>query len=756
MSRLDNQYFTYRQNPVDYDGTGTIESLKGSTLVWNQLANIIATSGTTNGVTFTVNVDGITLNGTATSTIIYPITSTSGVFKGGHKYLFRGIPSGTTADTHRLDLRLSADGSVANADIKNNAIVNPRNDLNAYLTIRVQSGTTVSNVKYSVQIFDLTLMGFNTAEEFTTLFNLPYYQYDTGSLLSFMGEQIKTTGKNLLEPPTSGSVSGVTFTVNNDGSITVNGTATSNGTYDFYRSTTALPSWAKLGQTYTLSLTNAINRLDIFSYDSSGAITNLVSTSGYVTRVFTIPNDAVGMLARIFITSGVTYGVTIYPQIEIGTSASAYESYQEDILSLPTQQYFPWGMDGVGTVYDELTQTGYVKRFGAVDLGNLQWTYDSTYTRFYAIIPNMKNGERDVPINAKIPNYTVYTNDAAWDGRYDKSYWGSTNRLYIVNKAYTSASSFASAIKGTYMRYELATPLENYGVVDLGSLTWIKTGTRFEATISDMVVKPNTWNTNFVLSNGIVYNSAISGLNPSVDCCGSYSSNKFLIRIAEYENYQPSTFQYYMEGVYLLYEKQNPTPIDLDLTYNIYKDGTEQLYPYITIDLGDLDWTAEGSGLGGDYEMTSRSVPFGIDIPSMFSKADISCSAYTTRPYVEVNTGTTGISVNEDGKIVVYDPNYNQFGSASAFKTAMSGVKLTYRIFTTPFYGDIYYRGLIPVSVNVYPLGSGTVTGSGQYRYHEDVTLVATPNDIYRFLRYEDENGDTLSTSPTYTFEVGE
>lgn len=74
---------------------------------------------------------------------------------------------------------------------------------------------------------------------------------------------------------------------------------------------------------------------------------------------------------------------------------------------------------------------------------------------------------------------------------------------------------------------------------------------------------------------------------------------------------------------------------------------------------------------------------------------------------------------------------------------------------TSPINGNITYRGLIPVSVNVYPLGSGTVTGSGQYRYKETVTITATPSDeVFGFLRYEDENGDTLATTSTYTFKV--
>jgi len=76
---------------------------------------------------------------------------------------------------------------------------------------------------------------------------------------------------------------------------------------------------------------------------------------------------------------------------------------------------------------------------------------------------------------------------------------------------------------------------------------------------------------------------------------------------------------------------------------------------------------------------------------------------------------------------------------------------------TSPILCDIDYRTMIPVNATVDPTGSGTISGTGNYRYHSNATLTATPSDeIYRFLRWEDENGTMLSTDATYTFEVGE
>lgn len=778
MSRIDNNYFTYRQNPVDYDGTGTIESLKGSTLVWNQLVrngNFVNTSYWNGNGTKTVSNNEMTYtkparwNSLSNSQLINLVSShkylvmfeaycendtmlifwQTGIGSGAAIYT---IPAGTSWQKHSLivtSVQTTASGRVPSFD--NNSAQETIFHLRNYMFI------------------DLTMMGLDalTLDEVKEWLNayypLPYYDYNTGTLLSFNGTGIKTVGKNQFNSEHAISATNVVES-NDNGTITIKdvSSATWSNAYIGYSDVIA-------GKEYTFKASLKYGRiggnLSTTSYPvpnnqpdtSIGNLIFVAVTSVIPSRTF-IPN----FTGRIYwwyctdMQNANHQQFTMQPMLS--TTDADFEPYTSSTIPLPTQQYFPWGMDGVGTVYDELTQTGYAKRTVYIKLdGSQTWSTRTTSGGFvlYEYFPsNIKNVGTQATAQILNNRYPWNTNLAE-----NKTIRQVNTTITVRRDDITSLQAWYSELASNPLEivYQLATPLENYGVVDLGSLTWTKESrqNRFNSNVlADAKSVPTSSVANGVCEKYMMVSAdrtylGYDGL--SIDSAGRVS-----VHDTAYSSYTADTFQYYMEGVYLLYEKENPTPIDLDFTYNIYKDGTEQLYPYITIDLGDLDWTAEGSGLGGDYEMTSRSVPFGIDIPSMFSKADISCSAYTTYSYLEVNTGTTGISVNEDGKIVVYDPNYNQFGSASAFKTAMSGVKLTYRIFTTPFYGDIYYRGLIPVSVNVYPLGSGTVTGSGQYRYHEDVTLVATPNDIYRFLRYEDENGDTLSTSPTYTFEVGE
>ncbi|MBO5957184.1 MAG: Omp28-related outer membrane protein [Bacteroidales bacterium] len=68
----------------------------------------------------------------------------------------------------------------------------------------------------------------------------------------------------------------------------------------------------------------------------------------------------------------------------------------------------------------------------------------------------------------------------------------------------------------------------------------------------------------------------------------------------------------------------------------------------------------------------------------------------------------------------------------------------------------IYLDGVLPVvnvTVSVDPEYAGSVTGDGNYIHGEKVTLVATPNDGYKFLNWT-ENGNVVSENAEYSFEI--
>ena len=201
MNILTDQEFTYRETPVSYDGLAKFESIKGNTVIWNQLCDYSRSTQTVNYVTYTNNGDGsCTINGTASATSLYQFTEANVIITNSHKYLFKGADGGSS--NCRLDIRKS-DSSIISGTINTGTDIMfvAEETVLAKIMARVGSGVTISNVIFKPQLFDLTAMfGAGnepaTTEEFASLFPLHYYEYDAGSLLNFTATSIKTTDGN--------------------------------------------------------------------------------------------------------------------------------------------------------------------------------------------------------------------------------------------------------------------------------------------------------------------------------------------------------------------------------------------------------------------------------------------------------------------------------------------------------------------------------------------------------------------------------
>lgn len=116
---------------------------------------------TTNGVTFTNNGDGtITVNGTATADTSFMQTSTINN-EGGHKLLFIGCPNGGSNNTYSI----SYGGGYK--EFGNGLIVTPT-ATNRFVYITIYNGTTVNNLTFRPQLFDLTEM-YGAGNEPTTV-----------------------------------------------------------------------------------------------------------------------------------------------------------------------------------------------------------------------------------------------------------------------------------------------------------------------------------------------------------------------------------------------------------------------------------------------------------------------------------------------------------------------------------------------------------------------------------------------------------
>ncbi len=158
---------------------------------------------------------------------------------------------------------------------------------------------------------------------------------DNGKIQDMMiygrSEQKQYSGKNLLKPHAkNGTLHGVTCTYNNDGSISLKGTAENNNA-DFYyfgafAGTEIIPNIDN-AKTYTLSGTGT-NKVQLFTSGLGNSV-NGANITGIGTNIsyvmYRVPN-------------GTTVDVTIYPQLELGSEATSYEPYVGGIPS-PNPDY---------------------------------------------------------------------------------------------------------------------------------------------------------------------------------------------------------------------------------------------------------------------------------------------------------------------------------------------------------------------------------------------------------------------------------
>lgn len=194
MQKLDNQYFTYRASPANQDGNAQLRTIKGNTLVFNQLISEQFTHTFTGGVSNqNINIERI------------------GNIVPGHKYLYAITQENSMTSNVRNTLQyLYSNGSNVTVNESNDPNHNlnsgrygwiftaPSDNVNNWISLYYWCHTPNVNVTIKDAILvDLTLMfGVGneptTVSDFTDLFQLPYYNYNVGSLLSFNGTGLKT------------------------------------------------------------------------------------------------------------------------------------------------------------------------------------------------------------------------------------------------------------------------------------------------------------------------------------------------------------------------------------------------------------------------------------------------------------------------------------------------------------------------------------------------------------------------------------
>ena len=206
-----------------------------------------AVSKTQNGVTFTVNADGtVSVSGTATAGVTLPIGQVE--VEKGRTYALSGCPAGGSSLTYRLDARYYKNGTLttigSTIDVGEGTVIKlpeDADDNRLLIYIRIGDGTDGGGriftpmLRYAEIVDDAYKTYSMSNVELTETVESHNEQIskntemiaETSSQTTLNHSTLGYQRKNLLKnTAASRTINGVTLTVNEDGSVTLNGTAT--------------------------------------------------------------------------------------------------------------------------------------------------------------------------------------------------------------------------------------------------------------------------------------------------------------------------------------------------------------------------------------------------------------------------------------------------------------------------------------------------------------------------------------------------
>lgn len=461
----DTQEAYQRQVPSGAKA-GAVMKVGGKTVGWNQLCDALPNPGTYKGVKVSVSNGKVSLSGTATDAVLVGV-GYAAVTVSGHKYMATGLQGGS----------------------KNTFYVQGVNENNGYYNILDSTAIfTATGAKYSYNIIavsgtvfahtfqpmvvDLTLM-FGPGNEPTDTsdpriaqieaYAAAHPEYNAGELMSALVDEVRVAGKNVAQPISAFSKSGVTMSVDKDGVYYFSGTATAVVGATSKKFT--LP-----GGTYTVSVEAALPANVYVSISSITALMvgpNTVKTGNFK-----------GGAAYVYLYIGkdvVMDNVSIAFQCERGPTHTAYVPYQQpSTYPIPSAvQALPgygWSAGNVANTV-ERTENGwqYVQRVGSVDLGTFDWYDGGTGTSARRMVTRQPPDNVKIPqessslANIVCPKYEPVTPDDTWLCRKEGISLNKGNaNVLVYDSAFATAESlaaFKAHVTGVPLYYELATPI---------------------------------------------------------------------------------------------------------------------------------------------------------------------------------------------------------------------------------------------------------------------------------------------------------
>ena len=453
------------------DGNGIIQSIFGNTVVWNQLWNYEQTQKE-EGITYTYENHFYN--------VVKDTTANNGIMvrcnvKSNNKYYLSFEASSNDNIGLVLSLGVSLVTKLTESNKRYSRIITTDSLGSTRKQIYLYSadGVTCSHRVGNIKVIDLTQM-FGAGNEPSTLddprikwiedYANEYPEYNIGELISYNGSGIKTVGFNQWDEEWESG----TYNWTTGEKVATNASIRSKNYIPCFQNT----------EYYVGAPVKSTSYVRFAYYDSSKSFIS-ATTWQNGTAVIVTPTNCCYM--RIAVATEV-YGTTTYNHdICINLSWSGYrngeyEPYWSRMLNLPILTYFSDGMKSAGSVRDELTKDKAIKRIGVVDLGALDWNYDSVYDCFNANPIEIGCLVKDNPrlVCSKYPFVGPYTElqDKTCAYIYLRT-------IAIRDHSYNQdAASFKAAMNGVMLYYELAEPIETtitppldltYKVADFGT-----------------------------------------------------------------------------------------------------------------------------------------------------------------------------------------------------------------------------------------------------------------------------------------------
>ena len=451
--------FTFRRSGggAIADGVARVQSIKGNSIVWNQLAKSFEEADIRPDVNGTYQGNGITIvNWGEYQPFRFNVQFTKTI---GHQYLLLLNYENTSADQNILipkgggSYMYYSVGKIvyffANSQIGTGGFED-------YLSIYLYTTTEGTITLSELSIYDLTKM-FGEGNEPTTIaefysripMGVDLNAYNEGEIIDCKVEGIVSIGRNAWDEQWE------------KGWIDANGNFVATDSQIRSRNyNPCLPN--------TQYYVTSPQLLGIAFYDlHKQFITYIYSSNALLT---TPPNAA---YFRFLVVSA--YGTTYKNDICINLSDSDFNGQYEPYLAVGedlsiARKYFPNGMRSAGNARDEIrynkatNRWEKVQKIGEVDLGSLSWNYSQGV--FITYISDMKGiANTNVALMARYNASKSVYGEELYDNVENKVYKtnggavGGVKSLAISDSEFNNPTSFKAAMSGVMLYYELAEPI---------------------------------------------------------------------------------------------------------------------------------------------------------------------------------------------------------------------------------------------------------------------------------------------------------